>query len=150
MQLLSLQHRPRKSGFIVNTGFILFVLFSFALSAQGQTVVQPQSESSSFAPADSEFTMQVSRVNNEVLITLTFNDSLVFDYVSIERRADFNAEFSQCKYISYDEVKTKGRHMVKKDTYAYAGASNVLYRLKLVTKDGERTFPALTLPAIKK
>jgi hypothetical protein len=119
--------------------------------AISQTINPPQSESSSFVPVDSEFIMQVSRINNEVVISITFNDSLVFDYAAIERKAEFNGEFSQCKYISYEEVKTKGRHLVKKDTYAYAGANNVLYRLKLVTKDGaQRIFPAINLPAVKK
>lgn len=128
-------------------------LFLLALKVQGQTVpiAQLQSESNSFVPVDSEFAMQVSRINNEVIISISFNDSLVFDYAAIERKAEFNGEFSQCKYISYEEVKTKGRRMLKKDTYAYAGANDVLYRLKLVTKDGvERIFPAINLPAVKK
>ncbi len=121
------------------------------VSVQSQTVNPPEPESSSFTPVDSEFMMQVSRIRNEVIITITFNDSLVFDYAAIERKADFNAEFSQCKYISYDEVKTKGRHLVKKDTYAYAGANDVMYRIKLVTREGaQRIFPAINLPAVIK
>jgi hypothetical protein len=129
------------------------LLVILAINAQCQTapIPQLQSESNSFVPADSEFVMQVSRINNEVIISITFNDSLIFDYAAIERKAEFNGEFSQCKYIPYAEVKTKGRHQVKKDIYAYAGANDVLYRLKLVTNDGvERIFPAINLPAVKK
>jgi len=144
-------HMERKTVNILKTSFIWLALLFCAITVKAQTEPAPQAESLTFVPVDSEFIMQVARINNEVVISLTFNDSLVFDYVSIERKAEFNGEFSQCKYISYDELKTKGRHMVKKDTYAYAGANDVQYRLKLVTKEGaQRIFPAINLPAVKK
>lgn len=109
-----------------------------------------QSNSYTFTPVDSEFTMQISREKTDVKIILTINDSLSFDYIAIERKAD-NPEFSQCKYISFDELKTRGRHLIEKDMYPYAGNTDVLYRLKLVTKDGaERTYPPINLPAVKK
>ena len=120
-----------------------FVLVSFFAKSQA-----PQY---SFAPADSQFVFTLSRQKSEVIISLTFNDSLVFDYVAIERKADFNQEFSQCKYITYDEVKTKGRHLVKHDTYAYPASSDVLYRIKMGTAEGAiRIYPAVTMPAVKK
>jgi hypothetical protein len=151
MQFFTLPCAAHRLEPVIKSVFLFLALLLCNLAAKSQKADTPQSESSSFMPADSEFIMQVSRINNEVVISLTFNDSLVFDYVSIERRAEFNGEFSQCKYISYDEVKTKGRHLVKKDTYAYAAANDVLYRIKLVTKEGaQRIFPAIDLPSVKK
>jgi len=95
--------------------------------------------------------MEVSRAKNEVIVSLTFKDSLVFDYVAIERKADFNQEFSQCGYIGYDELKAKGRHIIKKDIYPYPGSSDVLYRIKLATVEGAtRIYPAVSLPATTK
>lgn len=123
------------------TGLVL-LLYGFTAKAQSGTY--------SFTPADSEFVMQISREKTDVKIELTFNDSLSFDHVAIERRAD-NPEFSQCKYISFDELKKRGRHLVERDMYPYAGSADVAYRLKLVTKDGaERTYPPISLPAVKK
>ena len=109
-----------------------------------------QSNGYTYTAADSSFTMQVDREKVDVRITLTFNDSLTFDHAAIERRAD-NPEFSQCKYISYEDLKARGRHLVEKDMYPYAGSADVSYRLKLVTKEGIiRTFPPISLPAVKK
>ena len=144
-------------SFLLNSGFIkphnkrlftgviisAFLLFSFTAKSQ--------SEKYSFAPSDSGFIMEISRSKGDVIISLTFNDSIVFDYVAIERKAEFNGEFSQCKYIPYSEIKNGNRHLVKKDIYAYSGSSDVLYRLKFVSKDGAmRIYPAIALPAVKK
>jgi len=116
----------------------------------GAQLVYGQAEVYNFTPADSQYVMELARGKNEVTITITFNDSVVFDYVSIERRASFTPEFSQCSYISYDDVKKKGRHIVKKDSYPYPASSDVEYRIKWTSADGAmRTYPSLTLPAIK-
>lgn len=82
-------------------------------------------------------------------MSITFNDSLVFDYVAIERQSGINKAYSQCKYITYAEVKAKGRQVVKKDTYPFPEATDVYYRLRLVTNDGPmRTYPPIRLPAV--
>ena len=122
-----------------------FILLAICSSAMGQ------SPDVSFAPADSEFVMDISRVKTDVIISITFKDSLVFNYVSIERQANFSQTFTQCKYISYDEAKSKGRHIVIDDTYPYAASIDVSYRVKLTTKDGAmRTYPPVLLPAVSK
>ena len=114
-------------------------------------LTKAQSPEYGFVPADSQFVFTLSREKSDVRISITFNDSLVFDYVAIERKADFNQEFSQCKYITYDEIKNKGRHVVRKDTYAYPASSDVLYRIKLATREGAiRTYAPVTLPAVIK
>ncbi len=144
MQSISINHGFTKFNRPRNKAVLIFSLLLAGL------MVSAQSEKYSFAPSDSDFVMELSRSKGEVIISLSFNDSLVFDYVAIEKKAEFNGEFSQCKYIPYSELKN-GRHLVKKDMYAYSGSSDVLYRLKFVSKDGAiRTYPPITLPALKK
>jgi hypothetical protein len=105
----------------------------------------------SYVPADSQFVMEISRARNEVIISITFNDSLVFDNVSIEREPSFSQNFSQCAYIDYADVKKKGRHIIKRDLYPFPASDNVLYRLKFSTSDGAiRTYPPLLLPSASK
>ena len=136
------------SGLLHQNKLRNYLLFAFLLLS---FFSKSQAPEYSFAPADSQFVFSLSRQKSEVIISLTFNDSLVFDYVAIERKADFNQEFSQCKYITYDEVKTKGRHLLKHDTYAYPASSDVLYRIKMGTAEGAiRIYPSVTMPAVKK
>ena len=116
-----------------------------ALSVKSQTVTY------TFTPADSEFVMEVSRGKSEVIIAVTFKDSLVFDNVAIEREASFSQNFSQCGYIEYADIKKKGRHIVKKDLYPFPASNDVLYRLKFTTADGAiRTYPPVILPSVSK
>ncbi len=107
-------------------------------------------QSNTLTPADSSFTMKVSREKGEIFISLSFAPTFVFDYVAVERRSDIDQSYTQCKYIDFAEVIKNQRHLVKKDNYPYPGASPVLYRLKVVAKDGtERAYPPLLLPSVK-
>ena len=126
----------------------VFTLLIYSLSSIGQTPIA--SSAVTFAPADSEFVMEIKRVKTDVIISITFKDSLEFNYVSIERQANFSQTFTQCKYISYNEAKNKGRHIVIDDEYPYAASIDVSYRVKLNTKDGAmRTYPPILLPAVR-
>jgi len=99
---------------------------------------------------DSSFTMKVDRVNGEILIYLSFAGDFKFDFAAVERKPDFNQFYSQCSYIDYDEAVKKNRHLVKKDNYPFPGVSDVLYRLKVTSKDGsERTYSPILLHSIK-
>ena len=130
-------------------GIFAFIFLISGLSVMGQTPAP--SSAVTFAPADSEFVMEIKRVKTDVIISITFKDSLEFNYVSIERQANFSQTFTQCKYISYDEAKNKGRHIVIDDEYPYAASIDVSYRVKLNTKDGAmRTYPPIMLPAVGK
>jgi hypothetical protein len=142
-KVLGLNIRLRK---LACQGGMLMMLLAGVLFANAQAATY------SFAPADSEFVMEISRVKNEVIISLTFRDSLVFEYVSIEREPNFSQNFSQCEYIDYNDFKKKGGHkVVKKDVYPYPASTDVLYRVKLATVDGAiRTYPAVQLPAVNK
>lgn len=120
-----------------------FILCGLLLHAQINEV--------SYAPADSEFVMTITRVKTEVVFSITFSDSLVFDNISIERQPDFGQVFTQCTYISYADVKNKSRHVTTKDIYPYSASTDVSYRVKLTTKDGAiRTYPPVLLPAVSK
>jgi hypothetical protein len=127
-------------------GWPMFViLLACNLFAKSQTATY------SFVPADSAFVMEVSRSKNEVIISIAFNDSLVFDNVSIEREPSFSQNFSQCGYFDYADLKKKGRHLVKKDLYPFPASNDVLYRLKFTTVEGViRTYPPVMLPAVSK
>jgi hypothetical protein len=127
---------------------ITFTFLIYVLSARCQT---PEASSAvSFAPPDSEFVMEIKRVKTEVIISITFKDSLEFNYVSIERQANFSQTFTQCKYISYNEAKNKGRHITIDDEYPYAASIDVSYRVKINTKDGAmRTYPPILLAAVR-
>ncbi|MDB5283106.1 MAG: hypothetical protein JWO06_2181 [Bacteroidota bacterium] len=104
----------------------------------------------SFAPPDSEFVMTIARYNGQILIGLSFPTQMPFDYLTIERKAAFDANFSRFKYITFDDAKAQKWHLIKRDVYPYPGAVDVQYRIKYVTKDGVmRSFPSILLPAVK-
>jgi hypothetical protein len=129
------------------TRFFLLLLFTITsgLTAKSQT------PDCYFAPADSAFVLEISRVKTEVVLSITFKDSLLFDFVSIERQPDFAQSFTQCKYITYEEAKNSGRHVVMRDLYPVAASTNVMYRVKLGAKDGAmRTYPPVELKAVSK
>jgi hypothetical protein len=95
-----------------------------------------------------DFEMHITRTKGEVMITVTFSDSLVFDYIAIERKPDFERNFAQCKYITWSELNGS-RTIVSQDNYPYPGHGNVAYRLKLVSRDGpERLYPPVVLRAV--
>ena len=103
-----------------------------------------------FVSPDSAFSMGVARVNGEILISLSFNHDITFDYLSIEREVSFETSFSQCKYVTYDEVKAKKWFIIKRDRYPYSAQTGIYYRVKYVTKDGVmRIFPSLYLSEVK-
>jgi hypothetical protein len=113
-------------------------------------VANAQKDGDTFTPPDSEFVMTVERVNGEIILTVSFADSLSFDFASIEREADFDNSFSQCKYIRYDDARASHMVVKRKDTYPYPATSDVLYRLRITSKDGiSRIYPPVHLPALK-
>lgn len=122
--------------------YSLLALLFIAHLANAQNVYR-------MTPVDSEFTMEVVRNKTQVEISLVFSDSLNFESIAIERKADFDHSFSQCKYITYDEVTKGGRSLKKIDRYPLPAAVDVYYRLKLVADGSMRTFPSIKLPGVK-
>jgi hypothetical protein len=114
----------------------------FAANAQADNV---------FISSDSDVIMKVVREKGEIVLYMSFGDSLNFSSITIERKADFDVNFSQCKYISYDDAKAKNMQLILKDTYPFPGNTDVWYRLKLLTKDGIiRIYPPIRLDAVNK
>jgi len=96
---------------------------------------------------DGEFTMEVSRDNQEVKILMHFRDASQYSYVLVEKTDEIKNEFRQCAYIDIDEEKTKDGIIEKRDRYPRMYNASY-YRLRTVTKEGiERTYPAVRLPA---
>jgi hypothetical protein len=107
-----------------------------------------QDSDSLMTSADDVFTMKVTRENSEVIINLSFIDSSKFKYVLIEREADFDQNFSQIKYITYKEImRAPNHHLKTEDAYPFPPATDVLYRLKIITtEDAVRIYPPVSLP----
>lgn len=122
------------------------IIACFLLSG---SILFGQDKSSSFTPADSTFGISVTRVGTETEISLWFSEQLTFVSCAIERKPEFDQNFSQCKYIGFEDVK-KNHHMIKKDAYPYPKNVDMQYRLKLVMPDGVvRIYPPVTLPQVK-
>jgi hypothetical protein len=100
--------------------------------------------------ADNEVGMEVSRNDKGVDIALFFSRASQFEYVAIEKSGDAQNNFSQCKYIKFNESANDSVVIVKRDTYPYSSTEDVFYRLKTITKDGvSRIYPSVRLPGIK-
>ena len=116
----------------------------FSLSFPTSTV---QTEDYKLSSVDGEFTMVVSRENQEVKILLHFREASQFSYVLIEKTDEIKNEFRQCAYIDIDEEKAKNDVIEKRDKYPRMYNAS-FYRLRTVTKEGiERTYPSVRLPA---
>ncbi len=96
---------------------------------------------------DGEFTMEVSRENQEVRIIMRFRDVTQYSYVMVEKTDELKNEFRQCAYVDVDEENAKDGVIEKRDRYPRMYNTS-FYRLRTVTKEGiERTYPAVRLPA---
>jgi hypothetical protein len=123
---------------------IIVVIF---LCIAGCGISMAQVSGTMVAP-DSSVIMSVSRVNGEIFIKMDFSKDFQCAKVSIERKPEFDTEFSQCRLFSFNEVKENNYHVVKKDNYPYHNSAVVSYRLKLIFSDGgERMYPSVSLPA---
>ena len=100
--------------------------------------------------ADDEIVLEIWRDKGNVMLSVKVSDSLALDYLTIERRPDFQESFTQCKYITNEDLKAAGGHILKKDVYAYPGSGSVMYRIKVSQNGGTRTYPAVVLPALGK
>jgi hypothetical protein len=126
---------------ILKTATIFIVAALAAMQAFAQEV------SDVMVAPDSSVIFSVSRVNGEIFVVLDFSKNLVFEHATVERKPEFQTSFSQCMYISFKEAQSKDRHVVKKDNYPYHNSADVLYRATLVTKEGERIYSSVHLPA---
>ncbi|MBS1611900.1 MAG: hypothetical protein JST49_03700 [Bacteroidetes bacterium] len=125
--------------------FCTILLFAFTGTSLAQTMGENM-----LVASDSEFVMQVVRMKGEITLTVHFTSAdPQFDYIAIERKPFGETNFSQCKYISYAEAKAANMHITRKDNYPLPRTSDVLYRLKITTKEGIiRIFPPIRLASL--
>ena len=99
--------------------------------------------------SDSEFVMTVVREKGEITLTVDFAPEVQFDYMTIERKPFGETSYSQCKYITYTDAKAVGMKIKRKDNYPLPRSADVLYRIKITTKEGIiRIFPPIRLAAL--
>lgn len=129
--------------FVVRIVVSLYILFAVS-------ILSAQNAENIIVSSDSEFVMKVVREKGEIILTVDFLDTIPFDYMTIERKTFGDTQFSQCKYIDYKDVLIANLKIKRKDTYPYPAASDVLYRLKITTKEGIiRIFPPIRLAALQ-
>ena len=109
-----------------------------------------QSSDYFFHSSDNEVAMELSRSELGINIALLFFKASQFEYVLIEKSADAQNSFSQCKYIKFNESANDSVVIVKRDVYPLTSNEDVYYRVKTVTKEGvTRIYPPVRLPGLK-
>ena len=113
--------------------------------------VKAQVDDFRMTPPDSAFVLEVSRLKNEVLITMRFKDASLYNYIIIEKTDDLKDEFRQCAYIDFSEDKVVNGTVQKKDKYPRSMYNSSYYRVIVVSKEGvSRTYSPVRLPALPK
>lgn len=109
-----------------------------------------QNNDYSFQSADQEVAMALARAQGGVDISLMFSKASQFEFVLIEKSADSNNGFSQCKYIKFNASANDSVVIIKRDLYPLNTAQDSYYRIRTVTKEGiTRTYPSVRLPGLK-
>lgn len=122
-------------------------LFTAAVCLVSISTAHAQASAVMVAP-DSIVTMQVRRIKGEIFIELNFADGLQFTSAELQRRPDFEGNFTRFGYLEYDDVVRYCGHIIKKDNYPFHDSADVFYRLKLRFADGtSRVFEAVMLAA---
>lgn len=103
-----------------------------------------------FKTTEEDVVLEVERGKGEVVLHLLVKDLSQYDHILVERSAENQNYFGQCKYISCAEEKTVNDQLTKQDKYPFSAAKDVYYRIKTVTKDGvSRVYPAVLLAAVQ-
>lgn len=100
--------------------------------------------------SDDELAIEVSRGEQSVTIALYFTKASQYESVLIERSDNQQLNFSQCKYIKFNNSANDTVVLSKKDTYPMPFANDIYYRVKTITKDGvTRIYPSVRLPGVQ-
>lgn len=98
---------------------------------------------------DNEIGMSVSREKDGIEIALMFTHASQYEYVVVERSGDALNNFSQIKYIKFNESANDSVVIVKRDLYPQTLSSDVYYRVKTISKEGiSRVYPSVRLPGL--
>ncbi len=129
--------------------FFFFQILIVALFTFSSSIVFSQSSDYFLKSTDQELAIEVSRSNNGIEIAIFLTKASQFEYVLIEKSADPQNGFSQCKYIKFNESANDSVVIVKRDVYPLTASEDVYYRVKTITKDGaSRVYPSVRLPGL--
>lgn len=152
MFVTALYSSPEKNCFWqpMKLKVVKYLVFVFALLLTVADKVQAQSNDYFSKSPDNEVALEVSRGAEGIEIALLFTKASQFEFVVIERSSEAINNFSQIKYIKFNDSAKDSVVIVKRDTYPLMAAEDVYYRVKTITKEGvTRTYPSARLPAIK-
>jgi len=136
----------KRSSFTRLSSFAILVIFALC-----PVVIFSQDNDYSLKSSDGELGMTVSRSEEGIEIALMFSHATQFEYVVIERSSDAMNNFSQIKYIKFNESANDEVVIVKRDTYPLSTSDDVYYRVKTITKEGvSRVYPSVRLPGLHK
>ncbi len=125
-------------------------LLVFCCCAVGFNTVFSQAPDFFLKSADDELAIEVSRGEQSVTIALYFIKASQYESVLIERSDNQQLNFSQCKYIKFNDSANDTVVLSKKDTYPMPFANDIYYRVKTITKDGvTRIYPSVRLPGVQ-
>ena len=127
----------------------LFVLVGFMMLGLSSKAGDPAA-TYIFKSTDEDVVLEVERGKGEVVLHLLVKNMGQYDHILVERSAENQNYFGQCKYISCADEKTVNDQLTKQDKYPFSAAKDVYYRIKTVTKDGiSRVYPAVLLAAVQ-
>lgn len=126
---------------------LLLLFFCCALSVNS---LFSQANDYFMKSADGEVALEVARGEQSVDMALYFSKASGYDCVMVERSADQQFNFSQCKYVKFNNSANDRVVIVQKDTYPMPFANDVFYRLKTISRDGvTRIYPSVRLPGLQ-
>ena len=97
--------------------------------------------------SDNELGMELSRAKYGINITLLLYHASAFEFVSIEKSAEQNSGFRQCKYIALNGTANDSIVIVQRDIYPLVYSQDVFYRVKTVSREGvTRIYPPVRMP----
>lgn len=99
--------------------------------------------------SDNEIGMSVSREKEGIEIALMFTHASQYEYVVVERSGDALNNFSQIKYIKFNDSANDSVVIVKRDLYPQTVSNDLYYRVKTISKEGiSRVYPSVRLPGL--
>ncbi len=99
---------------------------------------------------DDELAIEVTRGKQCVDIALFFTKASQYESVLIERSDNQQLNFSQCKYIKFNDSASDTVVLSKRDSYPMPFVNDIYYRVKTITKDGvTRIYPSVRLPGVQ-
>lgn len=104
-----------------------------------------------WASNDKELTMEVSRADYGINITLLFYHASQFEFITIEKSTDPQGGFSRFKYIDLSQSVNDNILLQQRDMFPVVYRTDMFYRIKTVNKEGIiNTYLPVRCPAYSK